>query len=118
MPSPVLAYLRFLKTRFFPHGMLDVVWQVLLFAVAYYGYRLVRGAVDGKASESFQNARELISIERSLHTFVEPTVQAWATSKHWIIDIASYMYVHSHFTITVSAPVYIYLFHNSSFYFV
>jgi membrane-associated phospholipid phosphatase len=118
MPSPVLAYLRLLKTRFLPHGMFDVVWQVLLFAMAYYGYRLVRGAVDGKASESFQHARELISVERSLHSFVEPTVQAWATSQHWIIDTASYMYVHSHFTVTIAALVYIYLFHNSSFYFV
>jgi membrane-associated phospholipid phosphatase len=118
MPSPVLAYFRFLKTRFLPHGLFDVVWQVLLFAAAYYAYRLVRGAVDGRASESFQHARELISVERSLHSFIEPTVQAWATSKHWIIDAASYMYVHSHFTVTIAALVYIYLFHNSSFYFV
>ena len=110
--------LRFLKARFFPHGVCDVVRQVLLFAAAYYAYRIVRGAVDGRASDAFQNARELISIERATHTFVEPAVQAWATGQQWVIDAASYMYVHSHFTVTVAALAYIYLFHNPSFYFV
>jgi hypothetical protein len=109
---------RLLKHRFFPHGYLDAVWQVVLFLLVYYAYRLVRGAVDGRAAESFQHARDLISIERATHTFVEPSVQAWTTSTGWLIDVTSYMYVHFHFTLTISALIFIYLSHNRSFYFV
>jgi hypothetical protein len=114
----VLVRLRQLEARVFPHGIFDVVRQVALFAAAYWAYRFVRGAVDGRAAQSFQNARDLISIERTTHTFVEPAVQTWATGKAWIIDFASWMYVNSHFSITIGALVFIYLFHNSSFYFV
>ena len=110
--------LRVLRHRFFPHGVLDALWQIALFVIVYYGYRLVRGAVDGKAAESFQHGREVISLERSLHTFIEPAVQAWATGERWLIDLVSYMYIHFHFTLTISALIYLYLFHNRSFYFV
>ncbi|MDQ4041431.1 MAG: phosphatase PAP2 family protein [Actinomycetota bacterium] len=101
-----------------PHGVLDVVRQVALFAAAYYAYRFVRGAVDGKAAEAFANGRELISLERTLNLFFEPAVQAWASGQAWLIDFASWMYVNSHFSITLGALVFIYLFHNSSFYFI
>ena len=39
----LLARARSLQARLLPHGLLDVVRQVLLFAAAYYAYRLVRG---------------------------------------------------------------------------
>jgi hypothetical protein len=109
---------RRLYARFMPHGWFDVVRQLLLFAGAYYAYRFVRGAMDGKASVAFDHARDLISLERGLGTFVEPTVQAWASGKAWLIDFLSWMYVNSHFTLTVGSLIFIYLFHNRSFYFV
>jgi len=118
MATLVLADLRLLRHRFFPHGVLDAAWQIALFLIVYYGYRLVRGAVDGKAAESFENGRQVISLERSLHTFVEPAIQGWATGSSWLIDAVSYMYVHFHFTLTISALIYLYLWHNHSFYFV
>jgi hypothetical protein len=109
---------RMLGARLFPKGVLDVVRQLLLFAGAYYLYRLVRGAVDGRAADSFENARNLISLERSLHVFVEPSVQAWATGTAQIIDFASWMYINSHFVITVSTLIWLYRFRNGAFYFV
>jgi hypothetical protein len=109
---------RKLGARLFPKGPLDVVRQLLLFAGAYYLYRLVRGAVDGRAADSFENARHLISLERSLHVFVEPSVQTWATGKAQIIDFASWMYINSHFVITVATLIWLYRFRNGAFYFV
>jgi membrane-associated phospholipid phosphatase len=114
----MLARLRQLEARVLPHGVFDVVRQVLLFAAAYYAYRFVRGAVDGKAAEAFANGRELIGLERTLHLFFEPAAQAWASGQSWLIDFASWMYVNSHFSITLGSLVFIYLFHNPSFYFV
>jgi membrane-associated phospholipid phosphatase len=114
----MVARLRTLEARLLPHGILDVVRQVALFAAAYWAYRLVRGTVDGKAADAFANGRDLISLERGLHTFIEPTLQAWASGEEWLMDAASWMYMNSHFSITLGALVFIYLFHNSSFYFI
>jgi hypothetical protein len=114
----MVARLRSLEARVLPHGVGDVMRQLTLFGAAYWGYRFVRGAVDGKAADAFQNARELISIERTINLFVEPAVQAWARGSAWMIDLASWMYVNAQATITLSALIFIYLFHNRSFYFV
>ena len=112
------ARLGLLAARAFPRGGLDAARQLALFALAFLAYRLVRGAVHGRSSDAFEHARELISLEQSLHAFVEPAVQAWAASQGWLLDCASWLYVNTHFTITFAALVFIYSFHNRSFYFV
>jgi hypothetical protein len=104
--------------RFLPKGWLDLLNQVLLFCGAYWLYRLVRGMTDGKIAESFENARQLIGLERGLGLFVEPAVHAWAQGSAIVIDGASWMYVNSHFAITTMALAFIYLRRNTSFYFV
>lgn len=111
---------RALQGRLLPHGWLDLVRQVLLFFVAYNGYRLVRGMADdpGVTAAAFDHARVLIGVERSLHIFVEPSVQAWATSSGLIVDAASWLYLNAQTSVTVGALAYVYLFHNRSFYFV
>jgi membrane-associated phospholipid phosphatase len=78
----------------------------------------VRGLVEGSAGAAFQHARDLISIERTLHLFVEPSVQAWASGSHFVMDASSWLYVNAQTTVTMAALVYLYLRHNRSFYFV
>jgi hypothetical protein len=109
---------RTLLARFMPHGFKDVARQVALFAFAYYAYRIVRGAVDGRAAAAFEHARDLIDIERALHVFVEPSVQAWASGSSVVTDAASWVYINAQTTVTVAALVWLYLFRNRSFYFV
>ena len=48
-----------------PHGPLDVARQLVLFCGAYWLYRLVRGLVDGRAAEAFENARAVVDVERA-----------------------------------------------------
>jgi membrane-associated phospholipid phosphatase len=114
----MLRPIRLIERRLLPQGWLDLGRQLLLFGMAYYGYQLVRGAVDGKVAVASWNATKLIWLEHKLHFFVEPSVQTWATSKHWIMDVTSLAYVNLHFIITLSALVWLYLRRNSSFYFV
>ena len=101
-----------------PHGPIDLVRQIVLFCGAYWLYRLVRGMVDGRAGEAFENAREVISIERALGLFIEPSVHAWASAHAVVIDFASWMYLNSHFAITTVTLAWIYLRRNERFYFV
>ncbi len=104
--------------RLLPQGWTDLLRQIVLFCGAYWVYRLVRGLVDGRAAEAFANARLLIDAERALGLFVEPSVHAWAESREAVIDAASWMYVNSHFVVTVVTLAYLYLRRNRSFYFV
>jgi len=112
--------LRALYARVLPSGILDVLRQVVLFFCAYYGYRIVRGFIDGPqgATVAFDNARDLIDIERALNLFIEPSVQAWAATSPLVVDMASWTYINAQTTVTVGALVFIYLAHNRSFYWV
>jgi len=109
-----------LQERFLPHGPLDLVRQVLLFMAAFQIYRLTRGIINEPADAvgAFNNARDLIGLERTLNIFVEPSVQAFAAGHQWLLDGASWMYINAQTTVTVAALIWIYLFRNASFYFV
>jgi hypothetical protein len=117
-PSLMIRGLRNIERRVLPHGWLDAARQVLLFAAAYLTYQLVRGTADGRAATAAWNATKIINLEHNLHMFAEPSVQAWASSREWIIHLADWMYLNSHFVVTVGALLYIYLLRNASFYFV
>src|SRR5271154_2649584 len=114
----MLARARQLQARVLPRGWLDALRQVSLFAAAYLAYRLVRGLVEGDANAAFAHARDLISLERTLHLFVEPSIQAWASGSHLVMVLASWLYVNAQTTVTVGALLYLYLRHNRNFYFV
>ena len=104
--------------RVLPQGWLDLLRQVSLFISAFLIYDLVRGLVEGRGTAAFENARELISIERTLHLFVEPSLQAWASGSHLVMVGTSWLYVNAQTSITIGALLYLYLRHNRSFYFV
>ncbi len=114
----MVARARVLQARVLPKGWLDALRQISLFATAYFGYRLVRGLVEGDANAAFAHARDLISIERGLHLFVEPSIQAWASGSHFVMVLASWLYVNAQGSITIGALLYLYLRHNRNFYFV
>jgi len=107
-----------LSGRWLPNGWLDAIRQLALFAGVYYLYRLVRGFVDGQAGLAFENARTLVDIERSLGLFFEPGLQAWARGEDWLLTFANWMYVNSHFVVTTTFLIWLYLARNHAFYFV
>lgn len=104
--------------RWLPSGWIDAIRQLALFAGAYYAYRIVRGFVDGQADLAFENARALVDAERSLGLFFEPGLQAWARSEEWLLTFANWMYVNSHFVVTTTFLVWLYLARNHAYYFV
>ena len=104
--------------RRLPKDWTDLLRQLLLFCGAYWLYRVVRGQVDGRTADAFENARHIVGTERSLGMFVEPAIHRWAEATGWVADAASWMYVNSHFTITTAALAFLYLRRNEHFYFV
>jgi membrane-associated phospholipid phosphatase len=107
-----------LSGRWLPNGWLDAIRQLALFAGAYYLYRLVRGFVDGQAGLAFENARTVVDVERSLGLFFEPGLQAWARGEEWLLLVANWMYVNSHFVVTTTFLIWLYIARNHAFYYV
>ena len=99
----------------FPASPVDLLRQVGYFALAYVAYRVVRGMVENDGTAAFQHAREVISLERSLHIFVEPAVQAWASGSYTLMAIAGWLYVNAQFTVTVAALLFLYFYRNPTF---
>jgi hypothetical protein len=101
-----------------PNGFADLLRQLALFCGAYWLYRLTRGLVYDQTVAAFTHARQLVDLERSLHVFVEPSVQTWAIGTGFLDDAASWMYLNSHFIVTTCTLGFIYLRRNEHFYFV
>jgi membrane-associated phospholipid phosphatase len=112
-----------LRERGLPNGWRDVVRQLTLFAGAYLGYRLIAGRLPAQTtqkcgSSAFHHASQVISLERTLHIFIEPQIQAWAAHSHLLLTIAAYVYLNAQTTLIVGALLYIYFVHNRSYYYV
>jgi hypothetical protein len=111
--------LRLIEARVLPCGWGDVARQLALLVGAYILYQLVNGFIaTGNPYKAYGDATKVIGLERALHVFVEPSIQAWALYKHWLMDAADWAYLYSHYVITTAALAFIYFRRNSSFYFV
>ncbi len=111
--------LRLIEARVLPRGLRDLLRQIVLFAGAFLLYDLVRGLVEGgNGYKPFGDAMKIINFERALHIFIEPSVQAWAMSMHWLMDAADWVYLNGHFFVTFGVLAFIYWRRNDSFYFV
>jgi hypothetical protein len=112
--------MRSIDARVLPHGWKDLLRQIVLFAGAFVLYDLIRGLVadNGNLYKPFGDAMKIIDLERTLHIFIEPSVQAWAENKHWLMDALDWTYLNGHFFITLGALAFMYVRRNDSFYFV
>jgi membrane-associated phospholipid phosphatase len=119
MGSPPTRALRLIEARLLPRGWMDLLRQIVLFVGALLLYDLVRGIVAGdNPYKPFGDAMRIIDLERTLHVFIEPSVQAWVLNKHWLIDGADWIYLNGHFFVTLGVLAFIYARRNRSFYFV
>jgi membrane-associated phospholipid phosphatase len=110
--------LRKFSAKVLPKGPLDALRQVGLFVGAYLLYQLVRGLVNGNdVAKASWNATKVIDLERTLHVFVEPSIQRWALNFHWLMDIATWAYLNVNYSVTGVVLLWIYLRRNDSFYF-
>ena len=59
-----------------------------------------------------------MDFERSLGLFFEPGLQAWARGQEWLLTFANWMYVNSHFVVTTTFLIWLYIARNHAFYYV
>jgi hypothetical protein len=113
--------LTLIESRVLPRGWTDLLRQIVLLVGFYLLYGIVRVVVHGGAYDPgyrpFGDAMQIIHLERVLHVFVEPAIQNWALSKHWLMDAADFIYLNAHLIVTGAVVAFIYLRRNGSFYF-
>lgn len=95
-----------------PLGWGDALRQLVFFLVVYQGYQVVRGIADGRQEVAFANAERVVDLERSLGAFFEPGFQQALLDQSWLIDFANWMYINSHYLITGSFLIWLYLRRN------
>ena len=106
------------RLAWLPKGGSDALLQLSLFVAADILYETVRGIAESNAAVAFSNARSIVELEQNTGLFFEQGLQAWAMGQRVLIDFANFMYVNSHFVITTTVLVWLYLRHNERFYFV
>jgi hypothetical protein len=90
----------------------------VLFGGIYLLYEIVRAIADGSPAKAAWNATKLINFEHLLHVFVEPSIQAWTSNRHWLMDFADWTYLNAHYIVTFGVLLFVYLRRNDSFCFV
>lgn len=84
-------------------------WVELLAIAAYYGiYTLIRNANEGDATRAYDDAKHVISVQKSLGLFHEPTIQHWALHVRPLIIVANYFYGSFHFVVTIGVGIFLY----------
>ncbi|MEV6651154.1 phosphatase PAP2 family protein [Streptomyces sp. NPDC051219] len=86
-------------------------FEILLIAVCYWTYSLVRNAVPEQRAAALRNADWIWSAERTIGLAFEQTVNHAVNSVTWLIVTMNYYYATLHFIVTIGVLVWLYRWH-------
>ncbi|MFD9908436.1 phosphatase PAP2 family protein [Streptomyces sp. NPDC059063] len=86
-------------------------FEILLIAVSYWTYSLIRNAVPEQKAEALRNADWIWDVENSLGLAVERSVNHAVDSVTWLIVGMNYYYATLHFIVTLGVLVWLYRSH-------
>ncbi len=88
------------------------IWfEVMLIAVSYWTYSLIRNAVPEQKAAALANADWIWKAEQALGIAVEEKVNHAVDSVTWLVVGMNYYYATLHFVMTIGVLVWIYRFH-------
>ncbi|MFI9052842.1 phosphatase PAP2 family protein [Streptomyces sp. NPDC053427] len=83
-------------------------FEILLIAVSYWTYSLIRNAVPEQKAKALRNADWVWQAEHSLGIAVEHTVNHAVNSVTWLIVSMNYYYATLHFIVTIGVLIWLY----------
>ncbi|MEV8591771.1 phosphatase PAP2 family protein [Streptomyces sp. NPDC052012] len=86
-------------------------FEILLIAVSYWTYSLIRNAVPEQRAEALSNADWIWQLEHHLGIAVEESVNHAVNSVTWLIVGMNYYYATLHFVVTLGVLVWLYRSH-------
>ncbi|WP_129773017.1 phosphatase PAP2 family protein [Streptomyces sp. L-9-10] len=85
------------------------IWfEILLIAVSYWTYSLIRNAVPEQKAKALRNADWIWETEKSLGIAVEQTINHAMNSVTWLIVGMNYYYATLHFIVTIGVLVWLF----------
>lgn len=86
-------------------------FEILLIAVSYWTYSLIRNAVPEQKAEALRNADWVWRVEHQLGIALEGSVNHVVNSATWLIIGMNYYYATLHFVVTLGVLVWLYHWH-------
>ncbi|MEU9119292.1 phosphatase PAP2 family protein [Streptomyces sp. NPDC048506] len=86
-------------------------FEILLIAVSYWIYSMIRNAVPEQKAKALRNADWIWQAEHALGIAVEHTVNHAVNSVTWLIVSMNYYYATLHFIVTIGVLVWLYRWH-------
>ncbi|MGY5045066.1 phosphatase PAP2 family protein [Streptomyces sp. 900105755] len=86
-------------------------FEILLIAVSYWTYSLIRNAVPEQKAQALRNADWIWKAEQRLGIAVEDSVNHAVNSVNWLIVGMNYYYATLHFVVTLGVLVWLYRSH-------
>jgi PAP2 superfamily len=83
-------------------------FEILLIAISYWIYSLVRNAVPEQRDDAMRNAGHVWGLEQSLGLSFEHTVNHAVNSVTWLIVSMNYYYATLHFVVTLTVLVWLF----------
>ena len=81
--------------------------EVIIIAVGYAIYTIIRDTLHGQRSAAFRNAHQIIHTETILGIHHEQLLNTWIAPIPWLADACDYWYATSHFVVTIGVAVWI-----------
>lgn len=81
--------------------------EVVLIAVGYAVYTVIRDTVPAHRATAYRNAYDIVRWERDLGILHEQNVNHWLLRTHWLVDAADYWYATAHFAVTLAVAAWI-----------
>jgi len=98
------------------------VHEILVIGVVYMVYSFVRNqfgsatlAVGDEPRHAFNNAVDIIKVEKAIGLFHEQAIQKWFIGTRWIIQFFNIFYGTAHFVVTLGILIWLFIRKRSSF---
>jgi len=90
-------------------------FEILLIAVSYWAYSLIRNAVPEREAVGLRHADQIWRLERTLGIGVEQSVNHAVDSVSWLIVAMNYYYATFHFIVTLGILIWLFRRHPGQY---
>jgi len=101
--------------RVLPRGWGDLAKQLAIWFGFLFAYQAARGIADRNPPKAFDNGLKVIGLERHMHGLVELSFQRFVDSSRFLMNLASWTYWNSEFTVVALALLWVYLRRHEAF---
>jgi PAP2 superfamily len=98
-----------------PRGWGDLARQIAIWFGFLLVYQAARGVADRNPAQAFENGLRVINFEQHFHGLVEISFQRFVDSSNFLMNVASWTYWNSEFTVIGLALLWVYLRRHEAF---